>query len=166
MAGDMFLKLDGIDGESIDDASPSHNNEIDIIGWSFGGTNPASFALGQGGQQSKPTFTEFNISKVCDKASVTLMRAMAGGQHIKSGKITCRKAIKDSDKLEFLVIELTDVQVTNIQWSGAGSEQFVHEAVSLTSAQFKASYKLQQDLGSAKGGVDLTYNLQTQKVQG
>ena len=166
MAGDQFLKLEGIEGESIDEATPSHNKEIDIIGWSFGGTNPASFALGQGGQQAKPTFTEFHVTKVCDKASVTLMRAMAGGQHIASGKITCRKAIKDSDKLEFLVVELTDVQVTNIQWSGSGSEQFVHETVSLTSAQFKASYKLQQDTGSASGGVDLTYNLQTQKVTG
>jgi hypothetical protein len=43
MAGDMFLKLEGLDGESVDEASPSHKKEIDIIGWSFGGTNPASF---------------------------------------------------------------------------------------------------------------------------
>jgi type VI secretion system secreted protein Hcp len=166
MAGDMFLKLDGIDGESIDDASPAHKNEIDIIAWSFGGSNPASFALGQGGQQSKPTFSEFNITKVCDKASVTLMRAMSGGQHIKSGKITCRKAIKDSDKLEYLVIELTDVQITGIQWSGAGMDQHINEMVTLTAAQFKNTYKLQQDTGAASGGVSLTYNLQTQKVTG
>jgi type VI secretion system secreted protein Hcp len=164
MAGDMFLKLDGIDGESIDDASPAHKNEIDIIGWSFGGTNPANYAQGQGGQQSKPTFQEFNIVKVCDKASVTLLRAMSGGQHIKTGKITCRKAIKDSDKLEYLTVDLTDVQVTNISWSGSGGEQHLHETVSLTAAQFKTTYKLQQDTGAAGGGNDMTYNLQTQKV--
>jgi len=92
MAGDMFLKLEGLDGESVDEASPSHNKEIDIIGWSFGGTNPASFAMGQGGQQSKPVYTDFHITKVCDSASVKLLRAMTGGQHIDKGKITCRKA--------------------------------------------------------------------------
>jgi type VI secretion system secreted protein Hcp len=164
MAGDMFLKLEGIDGESIDEASPSHSGEIEIIGWSFGGTNPASFAMGQGGQQSKPTYTEFHITKICDQASVTLMRAMAGGQHIPSGKITCRKAIRDSDKLEYLIITLTDVQITNVQWSGSGSEQFIHETVSLTSAKFETEYKLQADTGSARGGNTFSYNLQTQKV--
>jgi type VI secretion system secreted protein Hcp len=164
MAGDMFLKLEGIDGESIDDANPSHKNEIDILGWSFGGTNPASFAVGMGGQQSKPTFTEFHITKVADAATVKLLRAMSGGQHIPTGKITCRKAIKDSDKLEYLVIDLTDVQVTNVQWSGSGSEQFMHETVSLTAAEFKSTYKLQQDKGAAGGSTEFKYNLQTQKA--
>jgi len=164
MAGDMFLKLEGIEGESIDEASPSHKTEIDIVGWSFGGTNPASYAIGQGGQQSKPTWTEFHIVKVSDKSTVTLLRAMAGGQHIKSGKITCRKSIKDSDKLEYLIVELTDVSVTNVQFSGSGQEQFIHETVSLSAAEFKVNYKVQQDIGSAGAVNEMKYNLQTQKV--
>jgi type VI secretion system secreted protein Hcp len=164
MAGDMFLKLEGLDGESIDEASPSHNKEIDIIGWSFGGTNPASFALGQGGQQSKPTYTDFHITKVCDSASVKLLRAMTGGQHIDTGKITCRKAIKDSNKLEYLVIDLEDIQVTGVQFSGSGHDQFLHETVSITAATFKATYTLQDDDGNAGAKVELKYDLQKQKV--
>jgi type VI secretion system secreted protein Hcp len=160
----MFLKLDGIKGESIDDASPSHKDEIEILGWSFGGTNPASYAMGQGGQQSKPTFSEFHVVKTADSSSVTLMRAMSGGQHIKSGKITCRKAIKDSDKLEYLIVDLTDVSITSIQFNGSGAEQHLNETMSLQAAQFKVTYKLQADAGAAGGGNDMTYNLQTQKV--
>jgi len=164
MAGDMFLKLSSVDGESLDEASPSHKNEIDIIGWSFGGTNPASYALGQGGQQSKPTFTEFHVTKYTDNASVTLLRALSGGKHIPSAKITCRKSISDSDKLEYLIVELTDVSVTNIQFTGSGSEQYLNETVSLAAAQFEVKYSLQKDAGSAGGVNNVTYNLQTQKV--
>jgi type VI secretion system secreted protein Hcp len=164
MAGDMFLKLEGLDGESVDEASPSHKKEIDIIGWSFGGTNPASFALGQGGQQSKPVYTDFHITKVCDSSSVKLLRAMTGGQHIDKGKITCRKAIKDSNKLEYLTIDLDDVQVTGVQFSGSGHDQFLHETVSLTAAKFKAVYTLQDDDGNAGPKTELEYDLQKQKV--
>jgi type VI secretion system secreted protein Hcp len=164
MAGDMFLKLENIKGESIDEAKPSHKEEIDIIGWSFGGTNPASFALGTGGQQAKPTYTDFHITKVCDAASVKLLRAMTGGQHIDKGKLTCRKAVKDSDKLEYLIIDMDDVQVTGVQFSGSGHDQFLHETVSLTCAKFTAKYTQQDDDGNAMAPVTLEYDLQKQKV--
>ena len=163
MAGDMFLKLEGIKGESIDEASPSHKEEIDIIGWSFGVSNPASFALGQGGQQSKPTFSDFHISKYVDKASATLMNASATGKHFASGKITCRKAAGGNDKLEYLVIKLTEVLVTSVQHSGSGSEQYVHETVTLTCGVIELTYQGQQDAdGTAAGNFDFTYDLQKQ----
>ncbi|MCC8936302.1 hypothetical protein CI1B_63800 [Bradyrhizobium ivorense] len=162
MAGDMFLKLDGIKGESIDDAKPAHKDEIDIIGWSFGVSNPASFALGQGGQQSKPTFSDFHISKYVDKASAALMNAAATGKHFKDGKITCRKAAGES-KLEYLIIKLDEVLITSVQHSGSGSEQYVHESVTLTCGAIDFTYQGQADItGGAEGNFEFTYDLQKQ----
>src|SRR5579871_5482574 len=107
--------------------------------------NPASFALGQGGQQSKPNCSDFQNMKNVEKASTALIRAVATGVHFDSGKITCRKARGDNDKLEYLVIDLTDVLVTGVHQSGSGHEQYVHESVSLTCANVKFTYTPQAD---------------------
>jgi type VI secretion system secreted protein Hcp len=165
MAGDMFLKLSDIKGESVDQANPSHQDEIDVIGWSFGLTNPASFALGQGGQQSKPTFSDLHITKYVDKATAALCNAAATGKHIKDGILTCRKAIGDNDKLEYLKWTLTDVLVTSVQHSGSGGEQYVHESVSLTCAVVELTYQVQADLGSGAGNFDFQYDLQKQTAK-
>jgi type VI secretion system secreted protein Hcp len=165
MAADQFLKLGGgLDGESVDAANPGHANEIEIVGWSLGATNPATFVGPGGGQQSKPVVTEIHVTKVCDKASVKLWKALLGGQHIPDGKITCRKAIKDSDKLEYLTIELTDVQVTGIQWSGSGQDTFLHETVSLVCAVFEHKYTPQKDDGTKDGPITVKYDMQKQTV--
>jgi type VI protein secretion system component Hcp len=95
---------------------------------------------------------------------VNLLRAMTGGQHIDTGKITWRKAIKDSNKLEYLVIDLEDIQVTGVQFSGSGHDHVLHETVSLTAATFKATYTLQDDDGNADAKIELKYDLKKQKV--
>ena len=46
MAVDMFLKLDGIKGESKDS---KHSGEIEILAWSWGLSNSGSFGSGGGG---------------------------------------------------------------------------------------------------------------------
>ena len=42
----MFLKLNGLDGESMDE---DHKDWIEVESFSWGVDNPASFAIGQGG---------------------------------------------------------------------------------------------------------------------
>ena len=54
--------------------------------------------------------------------------------------------------------------VSSLQWSGSGNEHMVHEHVSLVFAEFKQSYKLQQDAGSAGGSTDFGFNLQSSKA--
>ena len=46
MAFDMFLKLEGIEGESAD---KTHGKEIDILAWSWGLSQSGSFHVGGGG---------------------------------------------------------------------------------------------------------------------
>jgi type VI secretion system secreted protein Hcp len=157
---EMFLKLDGVEGESLDE---NHKNEIEILSWGWGLDNPSSFALGQGGQSTKVNFSAINLNKICDKASVALFKCCTTGKHIASGKITCRKNDGDS-KVEYLTIELTDIMVSNFQWSGNGYDTTLSESVQLVCAEFKQSYKLQQDTGSAGGATDFGFNIQSQKI--
>ena len=43
-ASNIYLKLDGLDGESLDE---DHKDWIEVQNWSWGVDNPASFAVGQ-----------------------------------------------------------------------------------------------------------------------
>jgi type VI secretion system secreted protein Hcp len=159
MASDMFIKLTGIDGESEDHA---HKSQIEILSWSWGVTNAASFAMGTGGGTTKATFSEIHIVKVVDKASVALWQYCTDGKHINEGKVTCRKAAGE-DQLEYLVIDLKDVMVTSVQFSGSGGSQQITESVALAFAEFKTTYKQQQNSGAAGGATEFGWNIQKNK---
>ena len=57
MAVDMFLKLDGVTGESKDKV---HTNEIDVLVWSWGMTNNASAQIGGGAGSGKASVQDLD----------------------------------------------------------------------------------------------------------
>ena len=59
MAVDMFLKIDGIPGESTD---ASHKDEIDIFSYTWGESQPETAAAGPGGLSTgKTTMQDFHF---------------------------------------------------------------------------------------------------------
>jgi type VI secretion system secreted protein Hcp len=136
MAGDMFLMLDGIKGESLDD---KHKGEIDIESCSWG--------LAQTGT-GKVDIADINIQKLVDKASPTLMLACANGKHITKGKLTVRKA--GESPLEYLTIDLESILVSSYQVSGANGGGVPTESIALNFVKVKTEYWTQSDKG-AKG---------------
>ena len=85
MPFDMFLKIDGIDGESQD---KTHPNEIQIDSFSWGESNPTSIVPGGGG--GKAVAQDFHFAAALSKASPNLMLACAIGAHINQALLTCR----------------------------------------------------------------------------
>ena len=111
MAVDMFLKLDGIKGESTDDF---HKGEIDIESFSFGMSQVGSHS-GVGGGSGKVSVHDISISASVNLSSPQLALACASGKHIPSGLITCRKAggkADNSSAVEFLIIKMNDVLIS------------------------------------------------------
>lgn len=156
----MYLKLDGIDGESLD---TDHQDWIEVESLSWGVSNPASFAINQGGQATQADVLGFTISKHMDKASVNLFKASNTGKHIASGNLECLKLDGDS-RVVYFKVDFTDLVVSNVMWSGSGQDQALHETVTFAFAEFKQSYKLQQDAGSAGGSTDFGFNIQTSQA--
>src|SRR5262245_66611402 len=115
MAVDMFLKLDGIKGESKDD---KHKDEIHIESFSWGMNQSGSMGHGGGGGAGKVSVHDISITKFVEKSSCDLMYACASGKHIKEGLITVRKA--GEKPLEYLKIKLTDILISGIQEAGHG----------------------------------------------
>jgi type VI secretion system secreted protein Hcp len=111
-ARDVFLKLDGIPGESQD---KQHKGEIEIKYFHFGGLQNGSSAHGGGAGAGKVHLKDFFFTMTTNKASPKLFLALTTGEHIPRGVLTVRKAGKHQQ--EFLKWTFTGVMVTSFHHS-------------------------------------------------
>ena len=155
MAIDIFAKLGDIKGESLDD---KHKDEIEVLSWSWGVTNPVSLA-GSGASQGRAHFHDLSFTHKIDKASPLLMQACASGVHLKEATITHRKAGKGQQ--EFLVIKMNDVLITAME--DADSDAASTEMVSLAFAKIEVEYRPQKADGALDAGIHFKYDLKAQK---
>jgi len=109
MASDIFAKIGGIIGESLDD---KHKDEIEVVSWSWGLSASGAIAPGM------VSFHDFNFTHHVDKASPTLMMACTTGEHIKDATVTVRKS--GTGQQEFLIIRMADVMITSVAPSANG----------------------------------------------
>lgn len=155
MAADIFAKLGDIKGESLDS---KHKDEIEVLSWSWGVSNPVSLA-GSGAGQGKAHFHDLSLTHKIDKASPALMQACATGVHLKEATITHRKAGKGQQ--EFLVIKMNDVIVTAL--ADADSSDDSTETVSLAFAKIDVEYRPRKTDGSLDAGIHFKYDLKANK---
>jgi type VI secretion system secreted protein Hcp len=159
MAVDIFIKIDGIEGESHDD---KHKNEIDIQSFSFGVSQGGSFGGGGGGGVGKANFQDVHFTKYADKASPKLFHASASGEHIKKAEITFRKAGKEQQ--EYFKITISDCLVSSYQVSdSAGGAMLPSESVSLNFAKIEFDYKEQKPDGTLGGSVKAGWDVKANK---
>jgi type VI secretion system secreted protein Hcp len=109
MASDIFLKVDGIDGESTD---VNHAKKIEVVSWGWGVAEEFISSLGTGIVGGKPKVGNFVITKQVDKASPNLLKACLKVTHISTVVLTQRKA--GAGKLNFLTITLQDVLISSL----------------------------------------------------
>ena len=109
MAFEIFLKLDGIEGES---TTKGHEKEIQVLSYDQS-IDTALYREGSGGGTGagKSTFSGVRIRKLLDGASIPIALACASGLHIASAKIAFRRP---SPPLDFYVVTLDDVLVTHV----------------------------------------------------
>lgn len=143
MAVDMFLKLDGIDGESTDD---KHRGEIEILSYSWGATNSGTAQQGGGGGRGKVSIQDFNITKKVDKASPKLFLACATGEHIPQATLAVRKA--GAQQQEFLKIKMTDLLVSSYQTGIGQGGDVPTDQVSFNFAKIEFEYRTQSTDGT------------------
>ena len=109
MASDIFLKVDGIKGESTD---TNHQDESEIVSWSWGVSEVFISSGGGGIIGGKAKVGDFVIGKQVDKASPNLLKACLTAKHINEVVLTQRKA--GAGKSNFLTITLKDVLISSL----------------------------------------------------
>jgi type VI secretion system secreted protein Hcp len=152
---DYFLKIDGIDGESMD---KTHKSEIQLQSFSWGETNAGSFAHGGGGGAGKVQMQDFHFTMTVNKSSPKLFLACANGEHIKKATLTARKAGKDQQ--DYLKVTFSDLLVSSFQTSGmADAGNLPLDQISLNFAKLEMEYKEQKADGTLGGAIKATYDL-------
>jgi type VI secretion system secreted protein Hcp len=143
MAMDQFIKIGNLKGESKDKA---HKDEIDVLSWNWGLSNSGSAHQGGGAGAGKVSVQDLSFSKYIDKSSPDLMLACCNGKHFDKAVLTVRKA--GESPLEYLVVTLEKLIVTNVSTGGSGGEDRLTENVTLNFAKVKVQYKEQTEKGA------------------
>jgi type VI secretion system secreted protein Hcp len=157
MAVDFFLKLDGIEGESADE---KQKNQIQLLSFSWGGSQVTSVAGTGGSGAGKADLSDFSIMKYMDKASPKLFQALVKGTHIKTGNLVAIKS--GADGKPFLKIDFKEMFVTSQQVSA--SSEIPSESVSFSYNEIKIEYSAQNEQGILTTTGAVTYDLKANKA--
>lgn len=155
MAVDMFIKMEGIDGESKDSA---HEGEVDVLAWSWGMSQSGSMHMGGGGGSGKVNVQDLSFTHYIDKASGNLMLYCANGKHIPECKLVVRKS--GESPLEYVVITMKRCLITSVSTGGSGGEDRLTENVTINFAEVKVEYQEQADDGSGSPGPEFGWNIE------
>ena len=150
-AVEMFLRIEGIEGESTDKA---HAREIDVQSYTLGATRGEATTTRT--RSGSVTFSDFTIVKRMDKSSPKLLEAAATGKNHTAAVLSVRRAGEAQD---FLRYTLRDVTVTSYQASGASDTPT--EQVSLNFGLVEVEYAATGRDGSRGEVVKASWNTKT-----
>jgi type VI secretion system secreted protein Hcp len=147
MAVDMFLKIEGIPGESQDD---KHKDWIEVESFSWGLSNTPRGA-GGGGGAGKVSLQDLRFVQAVDKATPLLMRAACSGKHFPDAVLSVRKA--GERQQDYLKYKLSDILISGLQIGGDGEHPVVEVSLQwqkVTTSYLDASGK--EETASTCGG--------------
>jgi type VI secretion system secreted protein Hcp len=148
MAVDMFLKLETVNGESIDD---SHKGEIDLLTWTFGATQTGTAQSGGGAGAGRAQVKDLSLTKRVDRSSPVLFSLCCKGEHVPKAQITVRKA--GGSPLEYLKVHLEKVLISGYATLGNEDNDQIVETLTLNLAKAKLEYTPQKDDGSGAPSI-------------
>ena len=149
MAWDAYLVVAGIKGES---QREGHEGEIEVISFSFGGSNPSSVGMGGGGGTGTVALSSFNVMKKTDATSCEMFQAMCDGTHFDEAVLVLYKSGGAAGALPYLVYNFEELYVDGINWSGAeGGDNIPMESVSFSFGRIEITYTEQNKDGTAGG---------------
>ena len=149
MASTLFLKIDGIKGESTDS---NHKDEFELLSFSHGVSQPAQAAASTAGGATtgRCNHTDMSVTKMLDVGSPVLNQNCCTGKHINQITLTVRRA--DGDKsIPYMVYKLTDVVVSSVS-IGGGADSVPVETVTFNYAKIEWEYTKQTRAGGGAGG--------------
>ena len=159
MAQDIFLKINGIDGESQDNA---HKNEIEVLKWNWNISQESTMHAGSGGGAGKASVDDLKFDHFVDRASPNLMNYCLTGKHINEAVLVVRKA--GGNPLEYLKLTMSDVIVTGVSpWGNNSDENGMRESVNLSFSRIKQEYVVQNPQGGSGGAVTASYDIKGNK---
>lgn len=159
MAADIYLKIDGIKGESKDS---KHKDDIEVLAWSWAQTQSGSAHRGGGMGSGKVEMQDIHFTKYLDKATPKLILACAKGEHIPKAELVMRKA--GGEQKEYLKISLEDIMVSGYSSSGSGGGDTPTENLSLNFGKITLEYFEQDNKGTMTSAGKAIYDVKANKA--
>jgi len=157
MAVDMFLKIEGLDGESTD---KGHEKWIEVTSYSIGVSQPASGVSATGGRTGgRADFRDLSITKTIDTATCDLNIKCAKGEHIP--KIELELCLATGDKHTFMKYTLEDCIVTSVTPGGSNYDEVKPvEQCGFAYGKIKWEYTPIDHKGAPGSTTDRTWSLE------
>ena len=143
-AADMFLFLEGIPGESVDD---KHKDWIEII----------AFTKAMSRSETRPTFSELSLQKDQDKSSPRLALQAANGARIPRAVLELVQ--RGETRLRFYQVTLSNATVRTWQINGSAGQVRPSEAVGLDYEWISWTYTEVDASGRARGDISAYWDL-------
>jgi type VI secretion system secreted protein Hcp len=156
MAVNAYLVIQGIDGPST-----SRKNAIDILSFSIGAIQTATYGVGASGMEAKAgraDFQNLSVMKVLDKTSPMLFEACVKANVLKQVTLLYDKPVKGTQQ-DYFKVTLADAIVTTHLISGS-SENPV-ESLTFAFQAIEIAYAAEKDDGTLDSFVPKGFSLQT-----
>jgi type VI secretion system secreted protein Hcp len=155
-SADIFLAIDGIQGDSTD---ARHKNQIAIESFAFLAKRPTtSSSRGATGVR----FNGLRLDKVYDVSSPKLFAAATSGRHLKTATVTFSTS-SDASGTDVLTYRLSDVRLTSYAQGGANPDTkplgSLEEEIGLTAARVSVTEKTFNDKGGPGPAVTASWQV-------
>ncbi|EXU76448.1 MULTISPECIES: Hcp family type VI secretion system effector [Erwinia] len=154
MSTDIFLRIEGITGESQD---ASHKGWSSVDSFSWGATQPGNMAYGGGGGAGKVQYRDLSVQTKIDKATPAVMRYTSNGKHVSKVELSSCKA--GGTQLEYCLITLEDVLITGVLFNGATQRELTGITYQFQAAKVKIQYWEQSAAGSRGAETQSAWNI-------
>ena len=163
MANDFFIKIDGIDGESVD---KSHGKWIECTGFDHGSEQPV--VAGRSTDVSgRGHFIPFTFTHLIDKATPKIQQFCMSGQKIAKVQFQVCRAVAGAQVPVYEItlenVKISSARVGNIEIDDEGTlgddtSGVPTETVNLVAAKMTWKYTAIKEDNTKDGAVEATFN--------
>ena len=159
-AVDMFLKIDGIPGESTDQA---HKDQIEILSWSWGASMPISSGSTGGSGAGKVQVSDLSFQKFADSTSPKILEKLFTGAHIPKVELSLSKLDGKGASADFYKITLENVLVSSYNTGGSSGSDLPVESLSLNFQKITFEFKKLKSDGTLDTPVTFGWDIAANK---
>ena len=151
----IFIDVDGVDGESKDDA---HDKWIEVLSSDFSMSSPSS-GTGSTRRRGEIVFEDIILTKEIDKSTPKLQEKCAKGAVIPEVEIDVTRNV-GGYPITVIRYVLKNVMLTSFISTAGTSEEPPMDTFTLNYEEIKVTYTELDDEGGSKGNVEWEYKLE------
>jgi type VI secretion system secreted protein Hcp len=150
MSFDAYMKIDGIEGESLD---ANHMNWIELLSYYYDATQAISQSASSNGGASAGgvMLGDFKITKYIDRSTPKLFEICCRGAHVPTVTIRIHRA--GTEKFKYLDIVLEEVLISTVSGQGAEHAGLPVEAITVNYGRIRFEYTQQRRVDGGRAGI-------------